>query len=189
MRKFLYSILAVCLAAAAAVSCNTGSEPTTWDKYEANRIANQKWLEEMVAKKNADGTPYYKTVVAPWNPAAYVLMHYFNDRKETEGNLSPMYTSTVDVRYKGFRYDGTMFDESTNNTQPAPGIFRTRLNAVIGGWTVALTDMRCLDSAEIIIPYQIAYGVEGVLRGDTILPYSNLRFNVRLVDIYKYEAE
>lgn len=187
MRKFLYSLLAVCAAGVALVSCNA-DEQTTWDQYTTYRDNNQKWLEELQAKKDSTGQPYYKTIVPAWNPGAYVLIHYFNDRKLTEGNLSPMYTSTVDVRYKGYRYNGTMFDESTNNTSPAPGIFRTQLNQVVSGWTIALSDMRCKDTAEIIVPYQFAYGENGVFSADTILPYSNLRFNVRLVDIYKYEA-
>lgn len=177
------------MAAVAFVSCNSDDDEDTWDTYRDYREANLNWLKEMAAKTNADGTPYYKTVVPPWNPGAYVLIHYFNDRSATEGNLSPMYNSTIDVRYIGSRYNGKVFDESTNNTSPAPGIFRCRLNEVIPGWTIALSDMRVQDTAEIIIPYQLAYGAS--INGtptDTILPYSALRFNVRLVDIYRYEA-
>lgn len=187
MRKFLYSLLSAAAVASALVSCNS-DEKTTAELYAEYHNANQAWLEEMQAKKDSLGLPYYKTLVPAWNPGAYVLIHYFNDRKETEGNLSPLYTSIVDVRYEGRRYNGTLFDESTNNTTPAPGIFRTQLNSVISGWTIALSDMRCKDTAEIIIPYQFAYGEQGAFNADTILPYSNLRFNVRLVDIYKYEA-
>ena len=42
------------------------------------------------------------------------------------------------------------------------------------------------DTAEIIVPYNVAYGVSYT---GTILPYSSLRFNLRLDDIYKYEAK
>ena len=170
------------------VSCNT-DEDSAWDAYKEYRQANLDWLKEMSAKTNADGTPYYKTVVPSWNPSAYVLIHYFNDRSETEGNLSPMYTSTIDVRYVGTRYNGNVFDESTSSTSPAPGVYRCRLDQVITGWTIALSDMRVQDTAEIIIPYQWAYGSTiNATSTDTILPYSALRFNVRLVDIYRYEA-
>ena len=41
------------------------------------------------------------------------------------------------------------------------------------------------DSAEIICPYNMAYGESYV--SSLIQPYSALRFNVRLVDVYAYE--
>ena len=80
-------------------SCNNDDDRDTWSQYQDWREANNQWLAEMQAKKNPDGSPYYKVVVPEWNPATFVLMHYFNDRAETEGNLSPLYTSTIDVRY------------------------------------------------------------------------------------------
>lgn len=170
-----------------ASGCNNDDEENVWDKYKTNREVNNAWLERIQARTNADGTPYYKIIVPGWNPGAYVLIHYFNDRSETEGNLQPMSTSTVDVRYEGYLYDGTLFDSSTSNTTYGPGIFRTRLtgNDVISGWTMAVTDMRVLDTAEVIIPYESAYGAS--VGNAAIPPYSNLRFNIRLQDIVYYE--
>jgi FKBP-type peptidyl-prolyl cis-trans isomerase FklB len=46
-------------------------------------------------------------------------------------------------------------------------------------------DMRCGDTAEVVVPYGLAYGSQD--RG-TIKPYSNLQFNIRLVDIPNYET-
>ena len=173
--------------AAAMFSCNIDDDRDTWSQSQDWREANNQWLAEMQAKKNPDGSPYYKVVVPEWNPATFVLMHYFNDRAETEGNLSPLYTSTIDVRYTGHLYNGEPFDSSSNVTATSvPGIYRTRLNQTISGWGVALSDMRVKDTAEVIIPYGLAYGSTGA--GTVILPYSNLRFNIRLEDIYRYEA-
>ncbi|MDE7125880.1 MAG: FKBP-type peptidyl-prolyl cis-trans isomerase [Muribaculaceae bacterium] len=45
--------------------------------------------------------------------------------------------------------------------------------------------MRVGDTAEVLIPYSMAYGMSG---SGSIPPYSNLRFNVRLVDIVNYET-
>lgn len=175
-------------AAALAVGCSS-EEQTTWDKYRDWREFNQSWLADQQDLRNPDGTPYYKVVVPDWNPGVYVLVHYFNDRTETAGNLSPLYTSTVDVRYEGRKCNGKMFDSSTDNTTPAPGIFRVGLNKVINGWTIALTDMRVGDTAQVVIPYGLAYGQTGSMSStDTILPYSNLQFNIRLVDIVNYET-
>mgnify|MGYP001027362708 FL=1 len=174
------------IAAGIALTCScVDDDKTTWDEYAQWRDLNTAWLSEMQQLKNPDGTPYYTTVVPEWNPGGFVLMHFFNDRSETEGNLSPLYNSTVDVRYQLHLCDGTGADSSDNVTKyGAKGIFRTPLNNTIQGWYVALPQMRCGDSAEVIVPYGLGYGASS---SGVIKPYSNLRFNIRLVDIPFYE--
>lgn len=180
--KKLIVIIAACIAVLSACS----SDSSTWDKYADWRAYNKNWMQEMEKRTNPDGTPFYEKVVPPWNPQGYVLMHYFNDRKLTEGNLSPMYTSTIDVRYKLHLSDGTPADSSDNVvTDGVKGIYRAKLNSLVAGWYIALPEMRCGDSAEVIVPYELAYG--GSSSGN-VLPYSNLRFNIRLVSIPHYET-
>ena len=182
MKKLLYLPLALLLLAGAG--CKDEIK-TTWEEYADWREANATWLAEQELRTNPDGTPDYTKIVPDWNPGAFVLIHYFNDRAETEGNLSPLYTSTIDTRYELHLYDGTGVDSSTLSTSPAPGIFRTKLNSTVQGWAMALSDMRCGDTAEVILPYGVAYGSQIL---GTIPPYSNLRFNIRLVDIPYYET-
>ena len=69
-------------------------------------------------------------------------------------------------------------------TDPAPGVYRSTVSNNIQGWAIAQTYMRCGDTAEVIVPYGVGYGASG---SSAIKPYSNLRFNIRLLDIYKYE--
>ncbi len=178
--------LLIIIAVGVVMLCSCmGDDKTTWEEYESWRNLNNAWIEELSQLKNADGTPYYTIVVPEWNPSTYVLMHFFNDRSETEGKLSPLYNSTIDVRYQLHLCDGTAVDSSDTQTQyGAKGIFRTQLNNTIQGWAVALPQMRCGDTAEVIIPYGIAYGSSST---GAIKPYSNLRFNIRLVDIPYYE--
>ena len=126
----------------------------------------------------------FRSIVPEWDPAAFVLIHYYNDRSKTEGKLSPMYTSTVDTRYIVHYYDGTPLDSSYNNSLYGPGIFRTQLSSVIPGWTIALEDMRVGDTAEVIIPYEQAYGAN---TSSGVVPYSALRYQIGLVDIPDYE--
>lgn len=183
MKKLL--LLPLALLGAATVACNDDIK-TTWEEYADWREANEQWLSEQKLRKNEDGSSYFKTIVPDWNPGATVLIHYFNDRAETEGNLSPLYTSTIDTRYELHLYNGTAVDSSTNSTTPAPGVFRTKLNATVQGWAMALSDMRCGDTAEVILPYGVAYGAQNL---GAIPPYSNLRFNIRLVDIPYYESQ
>ncbi len=176
------------LAAAALLfcACSGDDDTTTWEKYADWRETNNAWLAQQQARTNPDGSPYFKVIVPDWNPGSFVLIHYFNDRAQTEGKLSPLYTSTVDTRYRLQLYDGTPVDSSTLATSGgAPGIYRAQVNNLIPGWSVALSDMRCGDTAQVVIPYQLGYGAgsSGVLK-----PYSNLDFHIRLVDIYKYEA-
>lgn len=162
------------------VACNDEAE-TTWDKYRDWREANQTWLLEQQARTNPDGTPYYQVLVPEWYPGAFVLMHHFNDPAEYADKVQPIYTSTVDVRYRLHLYDGTPVDSSDNITAyGAPGIFRTALNRVVTGWAIALTNCHCGDTVEVIVPYAAGYGesTQGI-----IPPYSNMRFNIRLVDV------
>lgn len=181
MKKLTFAALFVAIVS--IVGCN--SDDDTWETYLDWYDANQAWLTEQRLRTNPDGTPYYTVLTPQWNTGVYVLIHYFNDRAETEGNLSPLYTSTIDTRYFLHLYDGTPIDSSVNSTSPAPGVFRTQLNATIQGWAVALSNMRCGDTAEVIVPYQIGYGTDA---SSVIPPYSALRFNIRLVDIPNYET-
>ena len=185
MKKLLLCAAVLGTMLSVASSCKGDEDKTTWEEYADWRETNELWLEELSARKNPDGSPYYNVVVPSWNPGAYVLMHYFNDRALTEGNLSPLSTSTVDVRYIGHLCDGEPFDSSYTLTAYGDGVARMRIDNTIQGWMIALPQMRCGDSAEIVCPYGVAYGSQTV--GD-IKPYSALRFNVRLVDIAKYEA-
>lgn len=181
--KFLPYLAALLLIAICA--CNS-DEQSTWDEYTDWREANNAWLKDLQQKRNADGSPYYTTIIPDWNPGAFVLIHYFNDRSETEGNLSPMYTSTIDVRYKLHLYDNTPVDSSDLITDYGKlGVYQAQLSRQITGWGIALPHMRCGDTAEIIVPYGVAYGDQ---QTGIIKPYSNLRFNVRLENIAHYET-
>jgi len=175
-------ILFIAAAAIMTGACSKDEE-STWDKYREWRDLNNEWLEKEQARKNPDGTDYYKVLVPDWNPGSYVLIHYFNDRTETEGNLSPLYTSTCDTRYKVRLYTGTGVDSSQQISDE--GIYTSRVNENIQGWAIALQDMRCGDTAQVIMPYGVAYGAQ---TSNAIPPYSNLQFNIRLLDIPYYEA-
>ena len=172
--------------AAATSGCNDDDDnDKVYNAYAKWQEYNNTWLAEQQARKNPDGTPYFQTVVAPWDPNAFVLMHYFNDRSLTAGNLSPMYTSTIDTRYHLSLADGTPVDSSYLLTANGPAIFRTSLDEVITGWAIAYETMHVGDTVECIIPYQQAYGTTST---GGIPPYSHLKYNMSLVDIYTYEV-
>lgn len=185
MKKLLL-LIALCCTLGAFTACNDDDDNISLDDYQTWRVQNEQWVRDQQARTNPDGTPYFEAVFPAWNPGIFVLMHWFNDRSETAGNLTPLYTSTVDVRYNGYNCEGERFDSSsTTNAYGRLGVQRFQCNAVIQGWSVALENMHVGDTVEIVIPNAAAYGTSYL--SEMIPPYSALRFNVRLEDIYMYE--
>lgn len=182
MKKLLLILLAI-PAIVSFISCSE-NEKTTWEKYKAWRESNEAWLIEQSAKEETPGKAYYTRIVPQWNTGVYILMHQFNDPETTKNNLSPLSTSTVDVKYHGRTYDDVPFDSSYLSTNPADSIFRTKLSNVVDGWKIALQYMHVGDSVEVIIPYNVGYNATPI---GNIKPYSNLVFGIKLVDIYSYE--
>lgn len=190
MKFYPTLIFAACIALSASIlsSCNSDDdEPKDDEDYTQWALDNQTWLEKQLNRLDANGQPYYRKIVPTWNSSAYILVHQFNDPAETADNLVPLYTSTVDVCYRVLLYDGTAVDSSYNITGPVKGALRTQLSdeGLIAGWKIALTHMHVGDTCEVVIPYNQGYGALGM---GSIKPYSNLQFNLRLVDIPYYEV-
>ena len=150
-----------------------------YDEYKDWRQQNDAWYQQQTTSGQ------YTTVIAPWDPSAQVLMRWHNDTMLTQDNLKPLITSTVDVKYHLSMYNGTPVDSSYILTSPADSIYRSKPNANVEGWMIALTRMHVGDSCTVIVPYQQGYG--STKKGD-LLPYSMLIFDIKLVDIYKYKA-
>lgn len=200
MKKLPFFLLFI-FAAFLIPSCSLDPEEDPWAYYEDWRLQNEAWLQAANDSLGPDGEPYYERIEPGYNTGAYILMHFFNDRAATEGNLKPLYTSTVDVKYYGRLMNGEPFDSSYNLTYSfGDSIFRFAIDgsyanpeaddptseiSVIDGWKIAVMNMHVSDSCEVIIPYQLAYGMTG--RDTTIVPYTNLKFNIKLVDIPAYE--
>ncbi|MDE6135231.1 MAG: FKBP-type peptidyl-prolyl cis-trans isomerase [Muribaculaceae bacterium] len=170
------------ITALAALALSSCGDDSNWSDYEEWRNLNTSLVEEAQNKKNEDGTPFYSVLVPDWDPAHFILIHYFNDREETAGNLSPLYTSTGSFRYELHIYPDSLVDASANNS--ANGILDFRINQVVPGFSAAAMDMHCGDTCEVIIPYSLGYGYSG---SGLVPPYTTLKFNMRLVDIPDYE--
>ncbi len=182
--KKLSNILLAAIASLLLTSC---FEDTEWEKYEDWRNEQDEWLKSELAKRDESGASYYEAYTASFDKNAVIYMHFHNDREATKGNLMPLYTSTVDVKYHGRLYNDVAFDSSYLSTSPADSVTRFQTSGVITGWVVALLNMHVGDSATVIIPWNVGYGESG--SGSAILPYSHLVFDMKLTDIYKYEAK
>ena len=149
------------------------------DEYKDWRIANEEWYQRQATSGQ------YTTLIAPWDPSAQTLIHWHNDTMLTKDNLKPLITSTVDAKYLLRLYDGTRVDSSYVSGS-TDSIYRSMVNLNVEGWMIALTHMHVGDSCTVIIPYPQGYG--STYKSDVLVPYSNLIFDIKLVDIYKYKA-
>lgn len=98
---------------------------------------------------------------------------YYEVITEGKGAI-PADTSRVKVNYEGKLVDGTVFEK----TEKEPATFPC--NAVIPGWTEALTHMPVGSKWIVYIPQDQAYGARET---QDIKPYSALIFTIELIDI------
>jgi len=96
--------------------------------------------------------------------------------------ISPEATDVVTVHYTGTLIDGTEFDSSVNNGQPAT----FPLNGVIPGWTEGLQLLKEGGKAMLYIPWELGYGVQ---QWGPIPAYSTLIFEVELIQVVKGEPQ
>lgn len=184
--KFRHNILSLWLIAlilgltSILTSC-LGDEPQTNTEWKDK---NDAWILQKGTETDADNNPVFQRIGCDWDPNGYVLMRWHNDRSLTASALSPLSTSTIDVKYEVSTIDSVMVDSSHSRTKPAPGVYRTALNNTITGWQIGISQMHIGDSCTILIPYQQAYGMQAY---NGLPPYSDLIFNVKLVGIPGYE--
>lgn len=154
------------------------------EEYAEWKETNDNWMLAREIETDEEGNLVYEKFVSPTNPQGYVLMKWHNDRLLTQKNLKPLSNSTVDIKYKGRLITEEPFDSSYNRTTPADSIYRSVLNKNVEGFIIGITNMHVGDSATIIIPYTSGYGNTET---GSIKPFSNLIFDVKLVDIPGYQ--
>ena len=101
----------------------------------------------------------------------YVMTQEGNGEKPEPGQMAQ-------VHYTGKLLDGTVFDSSIERGQPIS--FPLGVGQVIPGWDEGIMMMSKGEKGVLYIPYYLAYGDRQA--GDKITPFSNLMFEVELVD-------
>jgi len=92
---------------------------------------------------------------------------------------SPGSSDTVVVHYVGRLIDGVIFDSSRQRNTPAT----FSLGGIIPGWQEILQLMREGDLWEVVIPSELAYGVQGAGSSSKIGPNETLVFEIELISI------
>lgn len=130
-------------------------------KYEVVKKAGEDFLKENAKK---DG------VVSLQSGVQYKIL--------TSGTGAiPTVDDLVTTNYHGTLIDGTVFDSSFDRGEPV----NFPVKGVIEGWQEILQLMPVGSTWEVYIPYDMAYGANGV--ADVIPPFSALIFKVELISI------
>ena len=124
------------------------------------------------AKELADYLAKNKVVAEPTASGLYYVM-------TQEGNgEKPEVGKPVKMHYTGKLLNGTVFDSSVERGEPF--MFTLGVGQVIPGWDEGVQLMSKGEKGVLYIPYYLAYGDRPA--GDKIPAFSNLMFEVELVD-------
>ena len=85
---------------------------------------------------------------------------------------------TITVHYTGKLMDGRVFDSSVERGEPIDFVLGE--GRVIKGWDEGVALMKKGEKATLIIPFDLAYGSRQM---GMISPYSNLVFDIEIIDI------
>ena len=131
------------------------------------------------AKELGDFMKKNKIVAEPTESGLYYVV-------TSEGNgEKPEAGQVVTVHYTGKLLNGEVFDSSVERGQPFQ--FPLGIGQVIPGWDEGIALMSKGEKGVLYIPYYLAYGERQA--GDKITPFSNLIFEVELIDFEDIKHE
>lgn len=98
--------------------------------------------------------------------------------KEGKGdNINP--TDKVKIHYHGTTIEGKVFDSTVEKNKP----YESPANIFVPGFNEALSLMKKGSKYKVFIPQELGYGSQQ--RGQLILPFSALVFEIEILDITK----
>jgi len=134
---------------------------------------NDKKLQEFEANlgNNVSGVTEY------WKSSSGLLVEVIH-RGQT--GIMPKLSSDVLCKYWGEFVDGKRFEDATET----PILFT--VGGVIKGWQEILCQMPKGSHFRIFVPYELAYGKNGVKYTNFYVPpYSTLIYDMEIVDVYQ----
>jgi peptidyl-prolyl cis-trans isomerase A (cyclophilin A) len=149
------------------------------DKVEKEKKAR---LEKIAAMSETEYKVYMYSEVKKLFPTAKQTESGLVYVIENEGEASkPVAGNKLSVHYTGTFLDGTKFDSSKDRGKPMD--FQFKVQTMIKGFEEGLEMLGKGGKGKFIIPYYQAYGPNG--RPGAIPPYSDLVFELELIDIIK----
>jgi len=142
------------------------SDEDLWMEEEKNRTEGEDFLAENSTKSG---------VITTSSGLQYEVMTIGNGKR-------PGPSDTVMVNYEGSFIDGSIFETTFNNGEPA--IFS--VDGVIQGWSEGLQLMREGSVYQFVIPADMAYGSAG---NGPIPPGSTLIFKVELLSVLENQID
>lgn len=179
--RFAFFALGAVVAASSLPSCIKDEE----DVDKQWRDDNTDYVEQQEALVGEDGQKVYERIAPEWSPAQFVLVQWHTRPAGFATMMRPMSNSTVDIKYEGRLYDGTVFDSSYARTTHGDSIYRCRPNEMVVGMWTALTSMVPGDSVTLVIPAISGYGAA---TRSKIKPYSTLIFDVKMKQIVNFDT-
>jgi FKBP-type peptidyl-prolyl cis-trans isomerase FklB len=135
------------------------------DSYFTNMKDSAGYIHDTIVA-NYPGTSYYYKITTPGNP----------------NSISPVSGDQVMVNYRGKLVDGSIFDQTYStaviDSTATPRTFYD--NQLIPGWTDNLLHMKVGEIRSIVLPQELAYGVQG---SGAISPYSTTVWVVQLINV------
>ncbi len=179
----IIKLSALAVVALGLFSCSPGNDSDNNDNIDWDWLTlNESYYANAALETDSDGNLFYEKIVPEWNEGASILMHFYNDRSLTAGNLQPYLTRTVSAKYELSLADGTAVENSYANTD---SVLTTKVSGLVEGWAIALTNMHVGDSVKVVIPAAQGYGAYS---SGAVPAYSTLIFNIKLVDVPAYEV-
>ena len=172
-----------------AVSCSESDEVTDneFSNWQARNEAYFATLEDSLSRGGSAWKKiklFTKDEKTATTNADYI---YIKVLEQGDGTMSPLYTDSVRVSYRGRLIpttnhpQGYVFDETYegNYSRSTTGIVDNKVSNFRDGFATALQHMHLDDRWRIYIPYQLGYGTSDYLN---IPAYSVMIFDVALID-------
>ncbi len=166
-------------------SIKNGDSGMTFSKAEVGKILNDYVSEAQYGKNKAEGAAYINKRKAEGGFTQTASGLLYKITKPGNGVKGGLFDTAM-VYYLGKHTDGKTFDSNIGSGQP----FKTSLSGgAIAGFLEALLLMDEGAEAEIVIPYDLAYGKEGMRNpytGESSMePYKTLVFILKLDQVIK----
>jgi FKBP-type peptidyl-prolyl cis-trans isomerase FkpA len=98
-------------------------------------------------------------------------LYYIINEEGTGSN--PQLSNKIEIKYKGYLIDGTIFDQTTDTTA------QFYLNQLIEGWQIGIQMLKKGGKQTLFIPSELGYGEESI----SIIPANSvLIFDIELIN-------